>query len=396
MIQILYLHAGAEMYGADKVLLELVKGLDKTKYNPSVVLPCGGPLVEALTAAGIETQVVPYPILRRKYFNPAGLIMYIFCYFRYSREVLRIARRKKADLLHINTSAVLEGIYLKRKLGIPLVWHVHEIVADPRIMYRFLCRLIGAYADIVVVVSNAVGRHLISSRSIRTDQIRTIYNGVDNNVFSPGHETDYLRKEFGMPADAFVIGMIGRVNAKKGQGDFLLAVEPILKKHEHVYAVMVGGAFQGEEWRLEELKSRIEACAYHDRIILKDFRTDTPSLYNLFDIFLLPSIHPEAFPTVVLEAMACGKPVVGYDLGGFREMAVDRETAFLTKACCPEALSAKIEELINDKALCASMGRAALKRQKAKFSVQNYLDSFSALYSNMSLRNEGHGHAANA
>ena len=74
MQKILYLHAGAEMYGADKVLLELIKGLDKDAFEAHVVLPNDGVLVAALEKVGAKVKVIDYPILRRKYFNPKGII----------------------------------------------------------------------------------------------------------------------------------------------------------------------------------------------------------------------------------------------------------------------------------------------------------------------------------
>ena len=80
MKTILYLHAGAEMYGADKILLELVTGLDKTKFRPVVILPTDGILREKLEKAEIKVHVISYPILRRKYFNPKGIINYISNY----------------------------------------------------------------------------------------------------------------------------------------------------------------------------------------------------------------------------------------------------------------------------------------------------------------------------
>ena len=74
MQKILYLHAGAEMYGADKVLLELIKGLDKEAFEAHVILPNDGVLVGALEKVGAKVKVIDYPILRRKYFNPKGIL----------------------------------------------------------------------------------------------------------------------------------------------------------------------------------------------------------------------------------------------------------------------------------------------------------------------------------
>ena len=77
MQKILYLHAGAEMYGADKVLLELIKGLDKDAFEAHVILPNDGVLVSALEKVGAKVKVIDYPILRRKYFNPKGILEYL-------------------------------------------------------------------------------------------------------------------------------------------------------------------------------------------------------------------------------------------------------------------------------------------------------------------------------
>lgn len=87
MKRILYLHAGAEMYGADKVLLELIKGLDKQEFEAHVILPNKGVLVEALRQVGAKVEVIEYPILRRKYFNPKGMIDYIRSYHRYAKRL---------------------------------------------------------------------------------------------------------------------------------------------------------------------------------------------------------------------------------------------------------------------------------------------------------------------
>ena len=76
MTNVLFLHAGAEMYGADKVMLDLILRLDKSKYTPFVILPTQGVLVDALREAGVFVKVIPYPIMRRKYFNPRGIVHY--------------------------------------------------------------------------------------------------------------------------------------------------------------------------------------------------------------------------------------------------------------------------------------------------------------------------------
>lgn len=383
MINILYLHAGSEMYGADKVLLELVKELDKKKFKPIVILPSEGTLVDELRKEDIETKVVPYPVLRRKFFNLKGLLYYLTSYIKHSKVILKLIKNREIKIIHNNTTAVLEGIYLKLKLKVPMVWHVHEIIVKPKIVYKLISYLVEIFADVAVVVSNSVGRHLNDSKKNDISKIETIYNGVNNKVFSKSNPTEYLHEEFNIPQDAFIIGMIGRINAWKGQDDFLLAIEPILLKYENVYAMMVGGVFEGEEWRIEKIKGKVSMSSVSNRIIIENFREDSANIHNLFDVFILPSTNPDPLPTVVLEAMASGKPVIGYRHGGICEMVDNGRTGFLVEVRDIDSLRQSIEILINDKDKCISMGYAAEKYQKNNFSLDSYINNFEKIYESL-------------
>ena len=379
MQKILYLHAGAEMYGADKVLLELIKGLDKDLFEAHVILPNDGVLVSALEAVGAKVSVLAYPILRRKYFNPKGIFEYFRSYNRFSKEIAKYAQDNGISLLHNNTTAVLEGIYVKRKLKLPLIWHVHEIIVKPKAISDFINLLMGRYADKIVTVSNAVANHVKQSRFVKEDQVRVIYNGVDNAVYYP-MQAGAVREKFGIQQDSLVIGMIGRVNAWKGQGDFLEAVTPILKMNPQAVAFLAGSAFEGEEWRVEELEAKIAASPVASQIKRIDYYSQTTELYNMFDIFVLPSTNPDPLPTVVLEAMACGKPVVGYRHGGVCEMVEEGENGLLSIPNQPAELSKAIQDLANNTEKRAQFGEASVQRQKELFSLQSYIRNFSELY----------------
>ncbi len=382
MKRILYLHAGAEMYGADKVLLELIKGLDKDEFEPHVILPNDGPLVEALGQVGAQVGVLDYPILRRKYFNPKGIVGYIRSYNFYAKQIALYAQEHSIDVVHNNTAAVLEGIYLKRKLKLPLIWHVHEIIVKPKAISDFINMLMGRYADKIVTVSQAVDNHIKQSRFIKDSQVEVIYNGVDNAVYYP-MDASSIREKFDIKQDALVIGMIGRVNAIKGQNDFIEAVEPLLEKNEQAVAFLAGGAFSGEEWRLEELDKRIASSSVMSQIHRIDYYDKTSELYNMFDIFVLPSIKPDSLPTVVLEAMACSKPVVGYNNGGIAEMVVDGKSGCLVKPNRPQELSNAISLLLDSSEKRERFGRVGNQRQKELFSLDSYIKNFSELYNDL-------------
>ena len=379
MKRILYLHAGAEMYGADKVLLELIKGLDRKEFEAHVILPNDGVLVEALRQVGAKVSVLDYPILRRKYFNPKGIADYIRSYNFYAKQIALYARQHSIDMVHNNTAAVLEGIYLKRKLKLPLIWHVHEIIVKPKAISDFINMLMGRYADKIVTVSQAVANHIKQSPFIKDSQVKVIYNGVDNTVYYP-MDASSIREKFDIAQDALVIGMIGRVNAIKGQNDFIEAVEPLLEKNEQAVAFLAGGVFPGEEWRLEELDKRIASSSVVSQIHRIDYYDKTSELYNMFDIFVLPSIKPDSLPTVVLEAMACSKPVVGYNNGGIAEMVVDDKSGCLVKPNRPQELSNAISLLLDSSEKREKFGRVGYQRQKELFSLESYIKNFSELY----------------
>ncbi len=380
MINILFLHAGAEMYGADKVMLDLVRNLDKTKYKPYVILPCEGVLVEALKKEKIRVKVIPYPIMRRKYFNPKGVFEYGIGLLKYSRLLTKIAKSKNIDLIHTNTAAVLEGIYISKKLNIPQLWSIHEIIVHPKVMFKFTSKLISKFSNIVITDSGAVKKHLETSNYFKEEKIKVIYNGVDSNRFCSKVECGYLYDEWGIPRSARIIGMMGRVNSWKGQKDFLTAANIIMEKYSDVYTVFVGAAFKGEEWREKELEEEIKKSPYRDRIINKGYRTDSQAIYKLYDVFVLPSTNPDPLPTVVLEAMATGKPIVGYRHGGICEMVKDGYNGFHADVCNPVDLAGKIDVLLKNEDLRRKMGENSRKRLLEYFSIESYIQNYSRQY----------------
>lgn len=380
MNNILFLHAGAEMYGADKVMLDLIRRLDKNKYNPLVILPTDGVLVDELKKENIKVVVMPYPIMRRRYFNLKGLIQYAFGMLEYTNKITKMAKEQRINLIHTNTAATLEGSFVSKKLHIPQLWSIHEIIVSPKIMYTVTSKLIAKYSSIAITDSKAVKDHLDASGYFKEDAVKVIYNGVDSNRFKPDNDCSYLYDEWNIPKDAKIIGMMGRVNSWKGQADFLKAANIIMSKFPDVYTVFVGAAFEGEEWREKELANAIAQSPYKDRIINKGYRTDSEGIYKLYDVFVLPSTNPDPLPTVVLEAMATGKPIVGYKHGGVCEMVKDGYNGLLADVRNPEDLAIKIESLLEDNDKRTAMGKNSRKRLLEKFSIEAYVQNYSAEY----------------
>ena len=371
------------MYGADKVMLDLIKRLDKKKYTPYVILPTDGVLVDALKQEGIDVSVLPYPIMRRKYFTPIGVLKYFLGLIKYGRKLSKFAKEHKIDLVHTNTAATLEGCIVCRKNHIPQLWSIHEIIVRPKIIFKITSKLIAKYSNVTVVDSLAVKSHLMSSNFFKSKEIEVIYNGVDSARFKPENGCSYLYNEWNIPKSAKIIGMMGRVNSWKGQMDFLKAVNIILANYPDVYAVFVGSSFSGEEWREKELQDAIDNSPYRSRIINSGYRKDSEGIYKLFDVFVLPSTNPDPLPTVVLEAMATGKPIVGYRHGGVCEMVKEGYNGLLANVCDPKDLAKNISILLDNDNLRMEMGKNSRRRLLENFSIEKYIASYSLIYDSL-------------
>ncbi|OYR96826.1 glycosyltransferase family 4 protein [Lactobacillus taiwanensis] len=380
MKTILYLHAGAEMYGADKILLELVSGLDKTKFRPIVILPTDGVLRKKLEEENIFVHVISYPILRRKYFNPKGIADYISNYKSKSDDIIKFLDKNdiKIDLIHVNTLAVLEGIRLKNKLDVPLYWHIHEIITHPKIINKFLCWCVNHYADRAIVVSGPVKQHLINS-GVNANKIKVIHNGIDSDIFSPKVKSNYLYKEWNIPQNTIKVGMIGRVNNWKGQEDFLDSLAPLLNEFDNLYLFIVGSAFKGQEWRIDDLKRKIKYLPHNNRIIFSEFRKDNYAVEHFFDILILPSTSPDPLPTVVLETMGCGRAVLGYAHGGITEMVKNQYNGELVSPLDKKALRKAVENCIISKKY-KEWGENSRKRLLDNFSLDKFINNFEKIY----------------
>lgn len=382
-IKILFLHAGAELYGADKILLELLEGIDRDKFEPVVLLPTDGPLVSKINELDIDVKVMHYPILRRKIFSALGILKYAIDYVKYSFKISKFVKKNKIDLTHVNTTAVLEGAVIKFWNKKPIVWHIHEIIESPKVVFQFTSLMVQVSSHQIITVSEATKKRLMDSPFVSGGKIETIYNGINTaNVISVDQKKAKkdLQQKLNISNETVIVGMIGRINSWKGQSDFVEAMNSVMKSRSDVHAVIVGGIFEGEDYYLNELKKRIADSFDPSRIHLLGFNTKISDFYSLFDIFVLPSTQPDPFPTVILEAMANALPIIGYNHGGVTEMIEDNKSGFLVEVGQASELGEKILQLTRDQELSRSMGLEAEKRQRKLFSNDRFIDSFETKY----------------
>ncbi len=377
--RILFLHAGAEMYGADRVLLGLIEGLPREDFTPLAVLPREGPLADALRRLGVPVSILDLGVLRRRYLTPAGLVNRAWSLPRAVRRLDRIIRESGVDLVHTSTTAVLAGALAARRAGVPHVWHVLEITTRPAFFRRFITRAVARWSSAAVATSGAVKEHLVMGDARNRGKTVVVHHGIDPGAFAAA-SPDRVRRELGLAPGTVLAGMIGRVNWWKGQHALLDAAEVVLARRDDVRFLLVGGTFEGEEGLMPKLRERAGKGALAGKTFVSGFRDDAPEVHAALDVFVLPSTEPDPQPTVVLEAMAAGKPVVAFAHGGATEMVEDGVTGILVPVGDTAALARAIEKLAGDADLRRAMGLAARERLADKFSRESFIGGMAEVY----------------
>lgn len=385
---LLYVHASDEMYGADYILLQLLDQLPRALWRPIVVIPTDIPyerlLTKELQARGIEVVHYPTAILRRKYFTPLGLLHYGWRLIASTLFLLRLIRRERVCLVHSNTAAVLPGALAARLSGTPHIWHIHEIITRPRFLWKITSWLIPRLSRQVVAVSTPTRDHLCAGNRLNEKRAIVIHNGIDLRRFTKQHPaTLAIRQGWNLTPENVLVGMVGRFSHWKGQTHFLRAAALVAQAHPAARFALVGGVFPGQEGLVTQARQLAVDLGLAEKVIFSDFRNDIPAVLMAYDIFVLPSTEPDPFPTVVLEAMAAGRPVVANAHGGSIEMVRDKETGYLVDPGDSSAMADAISRLIGDESDRRQMGAAGHARLQECYSLETFSTKWIRLYEQM-------------
>ncbi|MFC4210400.1 glycosyltransferase family 4 protein [Pedobacter lithocola] len=367
-LNILMLHSSSDVYGASKIFLITAALLKKNNYNVTAVISDEGPLISELRDQQIEVIVLKLGILRRKYFNLSGLINRYSAFTAAKQKLVDIINQKKIGTVYSNTAGVLVGAFAAKKCNIKHIWHIHEIIEKPALFSLIIGKVINNYSDKVLVVSEEVKKHW--SKHIDANKILTIHNGLDYSEYSIVQSS--IRKELNIQPHEILIGMVGRVNAWKGQKYFVELATILTKQFNNVKFLMAGDAYPGYEFLQAELNNIIANSGLKHKVLNLGFRNDIPNILNGLDIFVLPSILPDPLPTVVLEAMASHKPVIATAHGGALEMVDNMNTGFLIPWNNAEDAAKCFSYLITDAPTRIKMGNNASKRVHELFSKERY------------------------
>ena len=378
--RILFISHSGELYGAERSLLTLVRGLQRLdKYEILVVVPDEGPLSRALYEEDISFRIIPFMRwIGFRYHAVARYYRRIRNRFLLGRLV-REAERWMPDVIYTNTIATPMGAMTAEKLfPRPVhVWHARELPGDRstgfglfdngtkaslRLMARtsdcFICNSRFLHDQLAPRLQRAAG----SSKELRTE---IVYNGLDVENYN-AEQPDPLRKPADGAATPLRMIMAGGIGRVKHYSEAVAAVKILDAAGVSVLLDIYGS---GDEEEMRRLAKEIEGDGLEKRVQLMGYRSDLGTEYARADMLLITS-RMETFGRVAVEAMLAGCPVVSSDAGALPEIVLDGETGLVYRSGEPEHLARQIRKLIDDPALRNAMINRAREYAETRFSAE--------------------------
>jgi len=380
-ISILFVHASADLYGSDKVLLDLVLNIDRNLFESIVILPEKGPLFYLIKKAGIEVHDLPIAKITRSAFTFYGVINLGFRTITSLYGINKIVGDRKIDIVHSNTLAVVSGAFWSFLTNTKHLWHVHEIIEHPDIISTYYPKLVNLFSYRVVTNSDATRFWLENKSPDIVSKVVTILNGLAHTDPVAKSESSRIRAFCNAPHEEIVVVLVGRISRWKGQKLFVDALELLADKGiMTIRALIVGSPPAGQEHFKADLVEYISESRAAEFIYLLDHTDNIWPVWAACDIAVVPSIEPEPFGMVAIEAMSARKPVIAANHGGLVEIVEDGITGILVPPRDACALANAIEAVAIDSELRRKMGENGFVRQKKYFSLEAYIHAFESQY----------------
>jgi len=401
--RILYIDLAPSVGGSVISLYQLVKGLDRSRYEPYVLLRASNRYVMRFRALGLPViaigQALPQDpqktggieVVRRsramswlkrhplgeRIVHGVGFYMRAWpTLYREARELAQIMRTIKPDLVHLNDDVCVSrsGILAAHWGRTPALCHLRAM-AWRNHFDRWISRWLQGY----ICISQAVDDH---QRKLggRVAPSWVVYNGLDLSEFDVPADRKSLRARWGLRDDAEVVACVGRLVAWKGQRVLIEALARLAPERPRLYGLIVGEAGSVDPSYRQELESLARSLGVAERIIFTGFQEDVASLLRSVDILAHTSIAPEPFGRVIIEGMAAGAAVVAANAGAAPEIIQHGVNGLLTPPGDAEALAQAIACILDDPDDAQAMRRAARQAVETQFTTARYVYGVEQVY----------------
>lgn len=323
----------------------------------------GSPSAARLRARGVEPQLLGIERLRDRSALP---------------RLRRQLREVRPDIVHTHLGASdLLGTLAARSLGIPAVSTIHLIAqrrtgdlrSDTKARLMALARRRSGRR--VITVSDAARAAYLRTGWDRPERVVTVHNGIAPDT--PRTTAAQVRAQLGLAPDALVVALVAVLRPGKGHDVLAEAARRLLPRFPSLRLLVIGdGPSRAEVARL--------FAPLGDAALLLGHRRDVFELLGASDVLLHPTLI-DAFPTVLLEAGAAGRPVIATAVGGIPEIVEDGVTGLLVPAPpAADAIATQLERLLADAALRSRLGAAARERHERRFTAVHWAEHLRRVY----------------
>jgi glycosyltransferase involved in cell wall biosynthesis len=358
-------YAGARLHGAGRLVVAWTQAFDPSRVR---IVACAlrdpGQL-----GAEYERQSVPITFLRVRRYDPRTIL-----------RLVRLIRAHHIDVLHLQEFAAstfgrIAGLLTRT----PTIVHVHAEYTDSAVggyplAVRMVDHILSSLAARVVAVSHSVAEFCVAQMGFRRSQVVVIHNPLTRKM-RPADEAALaaLRRRYGFPADAPVVGAVTRFYSVKGTSFLLEAFARVLEAIPTSYLLLVG---DGPERPALEAQAR--SLGVQERVIFAGFREDIEEHLRLFRVAVLPSLQ-EGLPLAGIEALSAGVPLVASRVGGLPELVSDGRTGFLVEAGNAAAIADALLRILRDPALEKNL-RAQSLIEARRFSMETFVTRMEKTY----------------
>jgi glycosyltransferase involved in cell wall biosynthesis len=380
-LRILFYNHTGQVGGAERLLLTILARLDRPIFDPILICPEQGPLQRMGARLGVPAESVC--VLDARFtWRVDHLVRYLKSFARVILDLRKRVISIDPDLIHANS--VRAGLVVTAAtLGLKkqVVWHIHDLL--PRHPFNSLIRAVGLLSRrtrMIAVAEASADRFVGSFRPLKT-RVTVIPNGIDLDKFHPDPITRRkIRGELQLGADEPVIGIIGRLTPSKGQLELLRAFKRVVSEFRTATLLIAGAPAFNQEFEYAELLKRAASeLGISNRVLMLGARDDVAAVMQALDLLIVNS-SSEACCLVVLEAMACGVPVLATRTGGTPELIEHGKDGWLVPLRDEDALATAIIKLICQPDLRSQFARQGRQRVTARCGVRRYIKEIQNFY----------------
>jgi glycosyltransferase involved in cell wall biosynthesis len=381
MTRILFVNHVSRISGAERSLLDIVRHIDRSRFDPVVALPPGGELTESLCQCGV--RCFPIPLRRfRKTNNPWHLVVSLLNVVRVTYQLTQLIRRERIAIVHANSNtAQIYAGPASRLAGVPCIWHTRDLAT-----LGALGLWLNRFSSRTLAISDCVRRH-VAPFTHQADTLQTLHNGIDSNLVAPRGKTrnrlpsNSLEPQPGsLFHDGPVIGMISQLVPWKNHIAFIETAARVAMIQPDARFVIAGDDLFGEHRAYRTtLEARIAQLELKGRLLFTGHLPDIIPLLESIDVLIHPALR-EPLGRVILEAMAMEKPVVAVNACGPAEIIRHGIDGLLTASDRAEELTEATLRLIRDPVLAGQIGTAARQRVEQDFNICHKIRVIESLY----------------